>query len=243
MTESIQLALIADLVASRQSPERAALQDALGELLERLNFEQAQAFAAPMVQTAGDELQALLHPLHAEHALTLVREVSDALFGRRFQQRVVFGLGLGTLSTGPLPTDGAAPNVALLDGPCFHRARAALEEAQRTSRWAIVKGFARSGFHAHLDELLSMHFELVGTLRQGWTPLQAHYAAAVRRELSADGRGAQKRVAEIESVNPSVISESLKASHFDVVLRAEQLLATLLSESAVAALMSPEPLP
>ena len=119
--------------------------------------------------------------------------------------------------------------------------RAALELAQRAGRWVVVDGFARLGVHAHLDAALSMHFELVGTLRAGWTPLQAHYAAAVRRELAADGRGAQKRVAESEQVNPSVISESLKASHFDLVQRAEALLAELLREAAQVALTQPEP--
>lgn len=241
MAESLHLALIADLVASRESPDRAALQAALAELLETLNSEHANALAAPLIQTAGDELQALLRPLEAEHALHVIRELSDALYGRRFQQRVVFGLGLGALSTGPLPGEGDPPNAALLDGPCFHRARAALELAQRADRWVVVDGFARLGVHAHLDAALSMHFELVGTLRAGWTPLQAHYAAAVRRELAADGRGAQKRVAEAEQVNPSVISESLKASHFDVVQRAEALLATLLREAAQVALTQPEP--
>ena len=99
--------------------------------------------------------------------------------------------------------------MAQLDGECFHRARAALEQAQSRNSWVVV-----SGLGERFDESLTALFELMGVVRSGWTRKQALYTAKARSK-------SQKDVAAESGVSPSVVSESLKAAKFEPLLRAE----------------------
>jgi hypothetical protein len=125
--------------------------------------------------------------------------IADALF----PVRVAWGLGLGPLSTDLLE------DVSLLDGPCFHRAREAVEEARRSSRWLRVSGTdGSSGVAA------SALMNLVAALRSDWTDRQAEVVRAARGRL-------QIEVAEDLDVHPSTISRTLAAAHYESVLEGE----------------------
>jgi hypothetical protein len=209
----LPVALIGDLVASRDLQDRGQVQRSLAGLLEDLNREaQDGTLAAPLRITAGDEIQALLW--RPAYAMPIVQRLTDGLL----PVRLVFGLGRGELST---PTGLApprrAPDVAELDGPCFHRAREALALAKRGETWAVWRGFGEA-----LDGILDAIFDLMGVIRAGWTAKQARTTGAVR------GRP-QKDVARQFSVSPSVVSESLKAARFEAILRSEEAVRRLLA--------------
>ncbi|MCA8950826.1 MAG: hypothetical protein KDE27_15085 [Planctomycetes bacterium] len=227
-TESF-LAVTADVVGSRQSDDRPALQARLLEATAAVSAARRRDLAADVQLTAGDELQALLPKPPA--AVALLQSLSDALHPVQLR----FGLGWGPLTT-PLPARRQARRLPLLDGPCFHRARAALAAAADRGAWATALGFDPIG--APLDALL----ELVGHLRQGWTEKQGLYAAAARERQ-------QKEVAAAFEVSPSVVSESLKAANFELVRRGEDGLVALLThfgnltESATDSPEAPNPNP
>ena len=222
------LALIGDLVASRLHADRAGVQAALGALLADLNRELGPTvLAAPLALTAGDEIQALFRKLpraaprpRAHRAVEALQRITDEL--ATFEQPVVFGLGLGVISTGPLPPPpGQAESAAVLDGSCFHRAREALERAQKSRGWVACSGFP-SDFNIMLDGL----FEVMGALRSGWTAKQRSYALDMRRLER------QKDLAELHHVSPSVVSESLKAASFEAILHGEEAARLLLARAA-----------
>jgi hypothetical protein len=219
----VYLALIGDLVASRQSAGRVELPELLQRLLGEQNRELGPgALAAPLALTAGDEVQGLFRGVAAAvapGAVGVLQKLTDEL--AILEQPILFGLGFGPLSTGPVPEPpGQAESPALLDGPCFHRAREALERARKGRRWVVCAGFG------DLDRVLDSHFELMGVIRAGWTAKQRVYAAEKRLlEL-------QKDLAERHNVSPSVVSESLKAANFEAIQRAEQAAFDLLRLAA-----------
>lgn len=205
-TEANYAALIGDVVRSRRLPDRAASQRALQAAIAAANREwYPAALAAPLALTAGDEVQALFS--RPEAAVAAVRTLSDALA----PGRMAFGLGWGALST------DLEPDPAVLDGPCFHAAREALEHAQKLGLWVVARGFGGSA-----DEALSALFGLLGVVRGRWTATQARYVAAARGAL-------QKDVAAQFGVSPSVVSESLSAASFHVVTAGEAALERLLA--------------
>lgn len=209
------LAVIGDLRASREHPDRAALQARLRETLVAVNRTSAPAVALAI--TAGDEFQGLLDAAQAGLAVDIVVEITEAIY----PTELAFGLGWGPLAT-PLE---AAQAVAELDGPCFHRAREALERAKIESAWAALAG-AGPG----LDGLVSGTFGLMAAIRGGWTEKQATYVREARRAEH------YKDVAEKHSVVRSVVTESLQAAHFKALLAAEEGLSAALGELA-----SPQP--
>ncbi|MCA9002584.1 MAG: hypothetical protein KDB61_11720, partial [Planctomycetes bacterium] len=141
--EQLYLALIGDMVASRELPDRKRAQQHLIEAIQQLNSRPElgmEALAAPLTLTAGDEVQALIR--RPETTMTLIQELTDRFGGAGKFPVFVFGLGLGTLSTGLIPVGpGRLPNPAIEDGPCFHLARAALEAAKKERRWVRCMGF------------------------------------------------------------------------------------------------------
>lgn len=207
------LALTLDLVASRELPDRAGVQARLERCAEELGAELGPDLAGEVRFNAGDELQALLRtPRRAVHALVRFTDAARPAGLRA-------GLGLGPVEVGAVPpAPDRAADIARLDGPCFHRARAALERARRLGAWAQLEGSRIAGRDAAASSLL----ELLGRLRGAWTERQAETVAAARGRL-------QKDVAGEFGVSPSVVSEALKAADYDAVQRAEAALAELLA--------------
>lgn len=205
------LALIGDVVASRRTEDRARLQRRLGAGVAELNEELAAALAAPLRVVAGDEVQGLFSRPPA--LVDAVVRISDHLF----PARIAFGAGWGGLTT------DLASDVTMVDGPCFHRAREALEDGGRSGAWVRLRGGPDP-----LDEVASALFRLMGELRAGWAEKQALYSRDARGRL-------QKEVAERHGVSPSVISESLKAAHFDALLEGEAAARSLLGRLGTGA--------
>lgn len=119
-------AVIGDLIGSRRVADRARLQLRLEELLHALNQRHGHHLAARWVITVGDEFQAL-----AVDAAPLPAMV-DFLANELHPHGVRFGVGFGTLTT-PLK-----PLAVGMDGPAFHAARLALEEARKGRHRVVV---------------------------------------------------------------------------------------------------------
>ena len=200
-------ALTGDLVDSRSLPNRGSVQRDLRSVLDGLNEALKKQLTAPLRLTAGDEVQGLTRS--PEVLVDIMVGIADALF----PVQVAWGMGLGPLST------ELVEDVSLIDGPCFHRAREAVQEAKRSSRWLRVLGTEPATGRA-----VAGLMNLVGALRSDWTPRQAEVVRAARGRL-------QIEVAEAFDVHASTISRTLGAAHYDVVLEGEaaarQLLETL----------------
>lgn len=213
----IFVAILADLVSSREVPNRAELQRDLKQSLQRLRSHQPVSgarVAGPDI-TAGDEVQLLLRvesnnlPGHA--TLAFLRELTEDLQ----PVRISFGIGLGALSTG---LEGP---IRELDGPCFHRARQGLESAKREGRWAVI-----SGMPSHFERAANSILRLTGDIRGAWTDRQREIVR-MRRTMPL-----QKDVAQKLDVSPSVVSEVLRAARHDAVLEAEEAVVVLINRTA-----------
>jgi hypothetical protein len=116
---------------------------------------------------------------------------------------------------GPLTTD-LHDDVALLDGPCFHRARHALETARHDDVWLRSEGLGPPH-----DAVLGSLFGLMGAVRSRWTDVQARYVREARGRL-------QREVAERLGVSEPAVSKGLNAARFAAVAEAERAARALL---------------
>lgn len=212
MRETSYIALIGDLVASRDlKPEaRGRLQAQLGQHFAAVKAEAPAGFAAWPLVTIGDEFQALVHANGAGNRalLRLIPELLDLAS----PTAVRFGLGLGALST-ELREEAMGMN-----GPCFHRARTALERARALDLPCQLD--AEQG-----DAILwSTLASYVLRQRQGWTPAQAEAIALF------EGGRSWKQVAEELRITPSAVSLRQKAAGWSIYERASKALAQGLLE-------------
>lgn len=191
-------ALTGDVVGSRELAHRAAVQRTLRDAVSRLNRDLDPEPAASLKVVAGDEVQGLL--ARPESAVEVVTRIADALH----PVRVVWGLGRG-----PLTTD-RSDDVSVLDGPCLHRSREALETAESEGRWVVLRGFGPPH-----DSILTSLLDLVWTLRSSWTETQMKYARDARSR-------SQTNVAARHDVSRQAVSKVLDAAHFAVVVDGEE---------------------
>lgn len=157
------VAAIGDLVGSRAMEDRSTVQERVRRAIDQVNEQLDEHLAAPIRLTGGDEWKVLVG--EAPRVADVIDRMSDAL--HPIEAR--WGVGWGRLDT-PLSRE-----VGTLDGPCFHHARAAIEEAARERAWVRVEGF--SPLH---DEVLTALFGTLGALRASWTDHQVEYIRAVR---------------------------------------------------------------
>jgi SatD family protein len=221
------VALIGDVVASRDLPAkpRAELQSQLRAWLESLNGELGPALAAPLTLTAGDEIQGLFRKPGA--LVRVVQDLADRMGQLEHQPWILFGVGRGELTTGPIPRPPArATSPAMLDGPAFHNARTALEHAQDEGGWARFLGFGEAPDFV-LDLVLDALFGLMGTIRERWTVSQARMSGLMRGWPEA-AEPSQRELAARLKVSPSVVSETLKAARHPQLLQGEHAARCLL---------------
>lgn len=117
--------IIGDLVRSRASADRAALQAELAETLDAVNTRHRESIKAEPVITTGDEFQILLSP--QGKPMEVILDIWEGV-----KHPIRFGVGAGELSTPALKRAVGA------DGPVWHRAREALEAAHRIKGRSVV---------------------------------------------------------------------------------------------------------
>lgn len=195
MADGTYIALIGDLVASRavDVAVRRDIQDRLTSAFATLLPHDVEGVAAQPLVTLGDEFQALFVADRSGARATM--DLIAALVELVRPAAVRFGLGIGELTT-------ALEFRALgMDGPCFHRARAALSHAR-------VADFAcrlESGIEP-ADELWSALASYALRERFGWTEAQREAIALYAKF------GAWNKVADTLNVTPGAVSLRQRAA-------------------------------
>ena len=208
--DPIFVALIGDIRGSRELEDRKRVQKEFKRIVESLDdYIPNSAIVSQFTVTTGDEFQVLL--TDATDAVEAAVTASDQFHPASLR----FGIGCGELDTEVNPDQAIG-----MDGPCFHRAREALNSARKDGAWLRVGGWSNE-----LDSRINSMFDLVQSVREDWTDRQAQFAVALKEE------GTQKRVAERYDVSKSTVSESLSAGHVQEVRNAENSLGELLQDT------------
>lgn len=203
-------ALIGDIRRSRLLEDRAARQHTLQGLLEQAGETFHEQVLSRFAFTGGDEFKALFAT--GEGAFRCAVWIA-----RRSDLELRFGLGRGPLEVGE---PGDPPGG--LDGPCFHHARNAVEEARRGDHWMAVHGYASKGWES-FDSLMNATLALLGRVRSDWTPRQKEYITLLESGMS------QKAAAASLGVSPPAVSEAVKSAKWHEVRAIEQEIAKTLA--------------
>ena len=123
-----RLVLIADIIDSRNLPNRGQVQSGLESVLGELNG-QHRELLSPYTITLGDEFQAVFGGADSVFAdiLAIMRQLHPV--------ELRFALGVGPLSTAINPEHAIG-----MDGPAFHNARDLLTEMKHDSRTLAITG-------------------------------------------------------------------------------------------------------
>lgn len=112
--------VIMDVIDSRSMPNRLQFQDNLIQYFNQVNKKYKKILSAPISITLGDEWQAITQS--PAECYEIVHEFQQYLWQAGVEAYA--GIGIGGLAT------DIYSDVRLMDGPCFHAARNAIEIAR-----------------------------------------------------------------------------------------------------------------
>ena len=156
------VAIIGDMKDSRHLENRKEVQTHLQKILNQVNKKYEKDIASRFLITLGDEFQGLLYT--GKDVLRIISEIRIQLYPVCLR----FGIGFGKITT-----DIRAEMALGADGPCYYRAREAVEQLkEREKRNRPVP----SDICLKMDEkdrgtevMLNTIFNLIYVIEKGWT--------------------------------------------------------------------------
>lgn len=210
MTKNVNyVAVLADVIGSRALPprDRARLQAQLHTRL-RTDLNQRRAWrpgiAAGFAIARGDEIEGLLRDA------SLVWDIAHWLRRTFADVDWIIACARGPISTALAAT---GPEV---DGPCFHAARAALEEAKGPRQVFTFRGFSPA-----VDALAAYY----SALYWSWTPRQRRQASTLRLRDAAAGTGGDLKV------HPTAVSHMKRRMAWPLVTAGDMMFRAAILEA------------
>lgn len=134
-------AIIGDIIGSRKLEDRQHVQKKFLAMAKKANRLYEPEIASPFTVTIGDEFQVLLKCLH------ITPKIIEHVKREMAPVELVFGVGIGEVVTDINPTLAIG-----MDGPAFHFARKAIEQAKKKRPKIIYKSdFAGMGMITSLN--------------------------------------------------------------------------------------------
>ena len=199
--------MLADVVGSRLLPprQRARLQNDLRDTLRLVNRRWRQKVAAKFAIARGDEIQGLLKDT------TIVWDIAHLLRHALPTVNWIIACGFGAITT------ALATTAVEVDGPCFHAASAALEDAKRHRQVFVFRGFPPA-----LDGLAAYY----SALYWSWTPRQRRVASRLR----FIGPGLDDLYGRL-NVHPTAISHMKRRMAWPLVAEGDRMLRAAILEA------------
>lgn len=195
------LAIIGDLVGSRalDDQKRAEVQQRFKAGLDGINRSFAAEIASRFLITAGDEMQGILRrPLRTYE---IIRKLQIQLS----PTEIVLGLGYGILTT------EIGEYAVGADGPAFHRARRALEQAKEERKAygkSILREVRLNSDEALPDKVINALYLALAVMKNSWTDRQRE----VLHRLESGQRSSE--IGEALSMPLSNVSRVVETTHF-----------------------------
>lgn len=213
----LYLAIIGDIKNSRSIDERGVVQDKLRNILQEVNQKYAADIAAGFMITLGDEFQGLL--VQVDHTMQLIEEIRLGML----PVRIRFGVGIGAITT------SIDPQMAIgADGPCFYKARSAIDYLKKSEKLNKTKAanirFEMQNDRYHVDALNTI-LTLLSVITEDWTKHQV----AVIQDYS-QYHDSQKNCAKRLGITQSTVQRSLTSSNYYAYQEALNTINSILGE-------------
>lgn len=211
------VALIGDIIQSKQVTDRSQLQESINNAFETIHERYPDLIQSKFTLTLGDEFQALLTP---SKTIFQMLDYLEMLIPVSFR----FGLGYGTLTT------DFNKDVSIgADGPAYWHAREAIDIIHDQNWSGKTKGYVVTK-DDKFDRTINNLLLLSDTLKDGWTDLQRKtFEQMLSKEIyKADFN--QKEFADELGISASSLSKRLNVGNIKIYLHSRNTMGYLLEE-------------
>lgn len=180
MKEDNKVALIADIVASKQIKDRKTVQELLGSILESVNKQFKDTISSNLTITLGDEFQGIVDSMETAFLIIdLVTLALDLETKKETGEGVAlrWGIGIGRLST---PIKNRKVSIGT-DGPAYWYAREAIEDVHQYNDYGQLNEKLATGQSD--DTYFNSVIRLQNVIRNDWTQSQKETAYAILKSV------------------------------------------------------------
>lgn len=211
------LAIIGDIIQSKQVEDRGKLQETMNQAFETIHDQYPDLVQSKFTLTLGDEFQALLTPSNQIFELL---DHLEALIPIPFR----FGLGYGTLTT---DYDESVSIGA--DGPAYWHAREAIDLIHDQNWSGKTKGYLVTEDET-FDRTMNNLMLVSDTLKSEWTNLQKETFGEMLDKDIYTSEFNQKQFADALEISASSLSKRLNNGNIKIYLHTRNTMGYLLEE-------------
>ncbi len=209
------LAIIGDLIKSREIQDRAAEQARIENVLEKINQQYETIIVSKLTLTLGDEFQALLK---------IDQQVVRLLDDLEHQMALPFRLGIGL---GPIRTEIKKEISIGADGEAFWYAREAIDLLHQED-WGGVSRVRFKGLSLRKDQTINALFRTTDTIKHNWTDARKETFGKLLEEGIYQRSFDQKAFAAKIGISQSSLSKRLSGGAIKIYMDARLTIGELL---------------
>lgn len=198
----LYFAIIGDMIGSRTLKNRSAIQKKFAAALKTIQKQYTEQIVSPLTVTIGDEFQAILKD--TSQLFNILYEIEQSL--KTISLRYGFGIGVITTEINYSAAIG-------MDGPAFHMARAAIEQARKSGRH-----YALHCKDALIEKRLNTLLNWLDISTSNWSPEKRTILHLYRHNVM------QKEIARLVSMSQSAVSQHINAPAFHLVHQTQLLI-------------------
>ncbi len=212
MTNQILLAIIGDIIDSRNIKKRSEIQIKLNKVLANVNKDYKEYLVSKWTITLGDEFQVLLKP-NLE-----VFKMLDYISYKMYPVKIRFGIGLGVISTNINYEKSLGS-----DGPAYWRARAAIEFVHENDNYGNSKISFNSGNKD--DDIINNLIYYTDWMKENWTTTQREVLDTLLKRNIYNDDFKQKDLAKDIGISESAMSRRISSSGIRLYLSSRKIIA------------------
>ncbi|HLR21753.1 MAG TPA: SatD family protein [Tissierellaceae bacterium] len=206
------LAIIGDIIDSKNIKNRSKVQNKLNKVLEKINKDYKEYIISQWTITLGDEFQVLIKP-NIE-----IFKMLDYISYKMDPVNIRFGLGLGEIYT-----DIQYERSIGSDGPAYWNAREAINLIHQNNYYGNSKISFKS--ENENDEILNNLIYYTDWMRENWTRTQREILYILLEDDIYDENFKQKPLVEKIGVSKSSISRRVSSSGIQLYLSSRNSIA------------------
>ena len=227
MSETIKIALISDIIASRKMKEREQIQEILTSILNDINIRFKEAIESNLTITLGDEFQGIVN---SAEAAFLIIDLISLRFQTRTKEEIGeevtlrWGIGIGRLST---PIKNRKVSIGT-DGPAYWHAREAIESVHQYNDYGQLNEKLASD-QPEIDFLNSI-IRLQNVIKNDWTMSQKQTALIILNETGYEeftNQAVKKAMTDQlgQAVSEQTVSKRIISTHIKQYAHSRKLVA------------------
>lgn len=205
------IAIIGDIINSRQASNRSNIQERLKHTLKIINHSYSTEFASPFTITTGDEFQALCKP--NPYIFLMIDQIQ---LNFRDEIDIRFGIGIGEILTA---IDSKQSIGA--DGPAYWEARKAIDFIHDNNDYGTSK-LAFSSEYKQIDRVINPLLTSSDFIKSSWNTSQTDLFEILITNKIYQEEFKQKPIAEKMKLSQSAFTKRLKSSGLKLYFRNRQ---------------------